>query len=239
LVLKIKYFYDLHIHSVLSPCSDELMTPNNILNMSMLKKLDIIAITDHNSTKQLSVIEELKESYDFIIVPGVEVTVLENFDVLCFFRTFKDAIEFDEFLEKHLGENWNNFSEENQVITDIYDTPLRTFPKPLTSTTIPYNALVKEVKKYGGAIVLAHIDRKSSSALSSFNLEDIEFDAIEIQPFHKDEYLAKNQYLLKYKTLHNSDSHSLLSISEQDFFVELEDKTIESFFKYLVGEKNE
>ena len=42
-------FYDLHIHSALSPCGDEDMTPNNIVNMSVLKGLDVIAVTDHNS----------------------------------------------------------------------------------------------------------------------------------------------------------------------------------------------
>ena len=46
-----KYFVDLHIHSALSPCAADDMTPNNIVNMSMLKGLDFIAVTDHNSAK--------------------------------------------------------------------------------------------------------------------------------------------------------------------------------------------
>lgn len=215
------------------------MTPNNILNMSMLQKLDFISITDHNSTKQLKVINELKDSYDFIVIPGVEVTVIENFDVLCYFRTFEDAYKIDMFLENNLGTNWKNFSETDQVITDIYDTPLETFPKPLTSTLISYKDLVKEVRKYNGAIVLAHIDRGSTSALNCFKLNEIEFDAIEIQPYFKDEYLKKNPQLLNYRILHNSDSHSLLSITEPEFFMELEDKSIDSFFKFIMEGKNE
>ena len=43
--------YDLHIHSALSPCGDKDMTPNNIINMSLLKGLEIISVTDHNSAK--------------------------------------------------------------------------------------------------------------------------------------------------------------------------------------------
>ena len=39
-------FYDLHIHSCLSPCGDMDMTPNNILNMALLKELDLIALTE-------------------------------------------------------------------------------------------------------------------------------------------------------------------------------------------------
>ena len=45
-------YYDLHIHSALSPCSDDSMTIHNIINMSLLKGLDLIAITDHNSLLQ-------------------------------------------------------------------------------------------------------------------------------------------------------------------------------------------
>ena len=40
------FFYDLHLHSCLSPCGDMDMTPNNIVNMAKLLGLDVIALTD-------------------------------------------------------------------------------------------------------------------------------------------------------------------------------------------------
>lgn len=43
--------YDLHIHSCLSPCGDDDMTPANIAGMAALKGLDAVALTDHNSCK--------------------------------------------------------------------------------------------------------------------------------------------------------------------------------------------
>ena len=49
-----KKYYDLHIHSCLSPCADNDMTPSNIAGMASLKGLDIIALTDHNTIKELS-----------------------------------------------------------------------------------------------------------------------------------------------------------------------------------------
>ena len=67
------------------------MTPNNILNMAMLKELDYVSVTDHNTAKQLTVIKEIEEAYDFILIPGIEVTVAENFDALCYFRNYDDA----------------------------------------------------------------------------------------------------------------------------------------------------
>ena len=44
---------DLHMHSVLSPCGDLGMTPNNIVGMALLKEVDYIALTDHNTAKNL------------------------------------------------------------------------------------------------------------------------------------------------------------------------------------------
>lgn len=211
------------------------MTPNNILNMSMLNELDFVAITDHNSTKQLKVINELQESYDFVVIPGVEVSVLEGFDVLCYFQSFDDAIQFDKVLEPRLNGSWKNYTKEDQIITDIYDTTFAEYDLPLTSTNIPYNHLVKEVRKLGGAIILAHINRPSCTPLSTFDLNDLDFDGIEIQPYKKDEYIEKNEYLKEYKIFSNSDSHTLLTILEKDEYLELEEKSIEAFFKYLRG----
>lgn len=46
-----KLYYDLHIHSCLSPCGDEDNTPNNIVNMALIKGLNVIALSDHNTCK--------------------------------------------------------------------------------------------------------------------------------------------------------------------------------------------
>ena len=44
-----KYYYDLHLHSCLSPCGSEDMTPANLAAMCALAGLDIVALTDHNT----------------------------------------------------------------------------------------------------------------------------------------------------------------------------------------------
>ena len=43
------YVCDLHIHSCLSPCGDEDMTPGNIAGMASLNGLMLVALTDHNT----------------------------------------------------------------------------------------------------------------------------------------------------------------------------------------------
>ncbi|AIO18208.1 hypothetical protein KQ51_00320 [Candidatus Izimaplasma bacterium HR1] len=211
------------------------MTPNNILNMAMLKELDFVAITDHNSAKQLSVVEEIEKAYDFIFIPGIEVTVKEGFDVLCYFRTYTDAYKIDILLENYLNGTWGPFSEEDQMITDIYDITIDTYPKPLRSTSISYKDLYNEVKALNGAVVLAHIDRKSKSALNSYKLDEIPFDGIEIQQYFKNEYLTKHTELKKYKVFASSDSHTLLTISERIEAIDIKEKTLDAFFEYLIG----
>ena len=46
-----EFYYDLHVHSCLSPCGDDDMTPGNIAGMAVVNGLQIVALTDHNSTK--------------------------------------------------------------------------------------------------------------------------------------------------------------------------------------------
>ena len=201
------------MHSILSPCADELMTPNNICNMAMLKGLDLIAITDHNSTKQLKTFRQLQESFDFVIIPGVEVSVQEGFDVLCYFRNFQDAIAFDSFLASHLCGEWGSYTKDHHVIKDIFDLTFDVVDTPLTETNISYSELVNEVRKYDGLLVPAHINRPSCTPLNSFNLDEMEFDAIEIAPYGKEDFIKANPTVKKYMMFHNSDSHSLLQIS--------------------------
>ena len=44
-----KLYYDLHLHSCLSPCGDNDMTPYNLVHMAALQGMQMIALTDHNS----------------------------------------------------------------------------------------------------------------------------------------------------------------------------------------------
>ena len=96
-----KYAADLHIHSCLSPCSEDDMTPNNIINMALIKGLDIIAVTDHNSGKNVeSVIEAAKNR--ILVVPGIEVESKEEVHLLTYFRKLNDLKSFNHIISKNL-----------------------------------------------------------------------------------------------------------------------------------------
>lgn len=227
------YHYDLHIHSVLSPCADCLMTPNNILNMAMLKGLDMISITDHNSLKQLPVIYELAKSYDFLLIPGVEVTLNTKEHLLIYFKTLEDAMRFDPVLDQYRPSVKNNYGLAS--ITDMEDFVIESYPyissEPLN---LDYQGLMNILKPYEYRIVLAHIDRPDSNIIE--RLDHYQFNGIELTSCDK---LKITQYgLSHYSIFYNSDAHDLLQISEakKHNTIDLESLSIDAFFRCLQNE---
>ena len=93
---------DLHIHSCLSPCGDEGMTPNNICNMARLKELDLIAVADHNTARHLPVIQRVARGLGLGLLPAMELTTREEVHLLSYFPTVDMALEFSEEIYPHL-----------------------------------------------------------------------------------------------------------------------------------------
>ena len=234
-----KYFYDLHIHTVASACADILQTPNNILNMSMLKGLDIISICDHNTAKQYKTIDKIKDSFDFLVIYGMEVTVKEGSHVLTYFENYDDIMSLDEVIDASLDKSVmnDNKSLNDQVVCNVYDLEEYVIPYFLNQKSISFSELITITKKLGGLVIPAHIDRKNTGILdfiSDFSSYDI--DGIEIYDVNNiDKLLTMYPYLKKYKYLHSSDAHDISKISEKEFSIDLDDLSFKSFKKWLKG----
>ena len=97
-----KYTYDMHIHSALSPCAEEEMTPNNIVNMAVLNGLDIIAVTDHNSAGNLQAFKECSDWKGIVFVPGIEVESAEEVHIVCLFADVESACMMGDEVRKNL-----------------------------------------------------------------------------------------------------------------------------------------
>jgi predicted metal-dependent phosphoesterase TrpH len=93
-----KYSYDLHIHSCLSPCADDDMTPANIAGMAAVQGLGIAALTDHNSAKNCPAFFRHAKKYGIVPIAGMELTTAEDIHVICLFPTLENALEFDEIV---------------------------------------------------------------------------------------------------------------------------------------------
>ena len=55
--------YDLHMHSCLSPCAEDDMTPANIAGLAKLAGAELIAVTDHNAADNLPAVQRCCNAY--------------------------------------------------------------------------------------------------------------------------------------------------------------------------------
>jgi predicted metal-dependent phosphoesterase TrpH len=110
------YKADLHIHTVLSPCGDLEMSPSNIIRQAKEQKLDIIGITDHNSTRHCKLTAELGERQGIFVLTGVEITTREEVHCLAFFEK-PESIDI-------FRNTWNNRFLISEIIRSISDTRL-------------------------------------------------------------------------------------------------------------------
>ena len=94
--------YDFHIHTCLSPCGDNDMTPANIIGMAALKGLDAVAITDHNSALNCEAAMKCGECYGVLIIPGMELTTEEEAHVVCLFPALENALAFSSYVYERL-----------------------------------------------------------------------------------------------------------------------------------------
>ena len=158
---KMKFFYDMHIHTDLSPCGNCDMTPNNIVNMSYIKGLNIISVTDHNTTENLPAVMELCERIGIKSVPGIEVNSKEEVHVLCYFKELHYAQQFGKLIYDSLPNIKNIpsiFGEQN--IYNSGDEVIGTLDKLLINASgYSLSEIYFLAKKYHGTMVPAHINK--------------------------------------------------------------------------------
>ena len=230
--------YDLHIHSCLSPCGDMDMTPGNIAGMAAVKKLDVIALTDHNSCKNCGPFLEFTKRYGIIGIPGMELCTLEEVHVVCLFPSLSKALDFDSYVYHHLPEIPNNSSIfGNQQICDGEDNVIIEEGKLLISATdIPFSEVFNLTARYDGIMFPAHIDKSSNSLLSNLGFipADSKFKCAEIKNFNRRaDLLAENPYLNNCRMITNSDAHYLEHINEPNHYLHAAGTDIKDILKAL------
>lgn len=163
------YLYDLHIHSCLSPCGDNDMTPNNIVGMAAISGLEIIAITDHNTCKNAPAVLKAAEEAGILAIPGMELCTSEEAHVVCLFETLEGAMEFDRYIYDNMPHIKNKpeiFGEqrildENDELVGILDDLL------LVASFIGADEVKALCGQYGGTAFPAHVDRDSYSVTAA------------------------------------------------------------------------
>lgn len=223
---------DLHIHSCLSPCGDEQMTPGNIAGMAYLKGLDAIALTDHNAWQNLPAIEKTCAAYGIVLLPGMEVTTREEVHMLCYFPDVEKASAFGRLVQEHLPpvENMPMLFGEQQIRNEEDEIVGQYGKLLLQATDIPTDALPALCMEHGGIVVPAHINRTSNSMVANLGFLSLTEPYAAVEVYKK---LPNPTDTGEYLILYSSDAHYLGDISEREFFLRFEEKTTQSLFDYL------
>jgi PHP family Zn ribbon phosphoesterase len=233
---------DLHIHTTLSPCGDLDMHPARIVYEAAGKGIDIIGITDHNTTRQCALVSKLAAEKGIYVLHGAEVTTKEEVHCLTFFEKTDALHEFQEFLDASLPDI-NNVPEifGDQVETDENGMIVYEEKKLLLSAiSKSFEEVGSKVRQLGGIFIPAHIDRKKNSIYSQLGFlpESLEADALEIST-GSTPHLFANEHpeIKKFSLISSSDAHLPESIGTAFTVFHIEEKSFAEILMALRGEK--
>lgn len=206
------YKADLHIHTTLSPCGDIEMTPLEIVSRAKAKELDIIGITDHNSTLQACEIKRAGEREGLFVLTGAEVTTREEVHVVVFVDGCENLNHLQNYLQENLIKVPNNPDIFGyQLVVDESENVLYQEENLLIgSIDRSIEELEEFVHSLGGIFIPAHIDKQQNSLISQLGFVPLHLavDALELSyRVSKDEFLKSNPYLKNYPFITSSDAH--------------------------------
>ena len=242
-----RYYYDFHIHSCLSPCGDNDMTPNNIAGMAALAGLNIVALTDHNSCRNCPAFFAAAKRQGIIPVAGMELTTAEDIHVVCLFERLTDALAFNDEVDG-LRIRFPNRVDifGDQLLVDENDEIIGSEPDLLSNATeIRIDEVPSLVRKHHGICYPAHVDREANGIISTLGAfpEDLPFTMAELHDGEKsEEYRDRYPILREKRFLIGSDAHYLWDIRDKANYFELEDEPYSSdlvrkqLFRRLGGE---
>ena len=239
-----RYYYDLHVHSCLSPCGDADNTPNNIAGMAFLNGVQIMALTDHNTSRNCPAFFAAARRYGIVPIAGMELTTSEDIHAVCLFETLEDALAFNDEIDTRrirvknrediFGEQFI-LDEEDNIIGQEDDLLIN-------ATTVALDEAPQLVARYGGICYPAHIDRPANGAI------EILGDFPHYVGFHLAELHDKSNkdaYVSKYglegmRLVFSSDAHYLDQLREgedNDWFEFDDDPSGEELIRKRVFEE--
>ncbi|MDR1346607.1 MAG: PHP domain-containing protein [Bacteroidales bacterium] len=236
------YKADLHTHTLLSPCGDLDMTPGSIIHLALQQGVDIIGITDHNSTLHCKLAEKQAHNRDIFVLCGAEVTTKEEAHCLAFFPDHDTLDAFQHFLDEKLPDVPNSpdfFGDQVQIDEEmniVYEE-LRLLTSALACSIEEVSAKVHELR---GIFIPAHIDKSRSSVLSQLGFipPDLQYEAIELSAHGKREDILQNHpYLAQKSMIRSSDAHQPDLVGTTCCYFHIPTRNFEEIRKALLREE--
>jgi hypothetical protein len=197
------------------------MTPSDVTRTASGLGLDIIAITDHNSSENVISTIKAAGSSGLTVLAGMEVTTSEEVHIVSIFSDMVSLMKFQEVVYKNLLPGENDETKFGDQIVVNEKNEVLSFNKRLLigATALNTNAAVNTIHSLGGLSIASHIDRDAFGIISQLGFipDDLRFDALEISPRtnrDKAEYLYKDYR--SFAWISSSDAHYLKDIGKME-----------------------
>jgi predicted metal-dependent phosphoesterase TrpH len=237
-----KYFdADLHIHTKLSPCGSEEMTPCAIAAAARAAGLDVIAICDHNCCGNAAAVMEASLPHGLVVFPGIEIETSERIHVLGLFPDVERALQAGREVALSLPEADEAYTARigAQILMAADGSVCGTEPKALAAPShLDLRASVLLIKGQGGLAIAAHVERPSFSVYSRLGdvPRDVPFDALEVSPVHHRPIGLREKFArYGWPLVASSDSHYLAEVGRARSRFALEELSFEEIRLALRG----
>ena len=208
------YKADLHVHTVLSPCAEVEMIPPLIVEYALEKGIELIAITDHNASANISAVQKAAEGTSLTVLPGMEIQTREEVHSLCLFDNLQQIEILQEIVTNTLPPilNQPDHFGEQFVVDETGEFIRREEQLLLVSSSLSLSETWKIVTDLGGLFIPAHVDRKAFGLIESLGLvpTDIAIEGLEISKHLKPEDAFDHFPQIKgYPLIQDGDVHRL------------------------------
>ncbi len=231
---------DLHIHTALSPCASDEMTPPAIVAAAITKGLAMIAICDHNTTANTGATREAARDA-LCVLAGMELTTAEEVHVLGIFPNDEMAGRAGQAVREALPNADESYYRKfgRQLRMDAHGGITGIEPKMLAAASpLDLSEAVELIRKHGGLAIASHVDRPSYSVISQLGMfpPDVRFDAVEVSR-HAPPGSAKRTVVPPNITVvTSSDSHFLEDIGACRTLLDIQEPTFSELGKALAHE---
>lgn len=159
---------DFHIHSIYS---DGNCTPEEIVIISKEKNIDIISLTDHNSTGGIDEAILAGKEFGIKVIPGVELSTRYNNSRVHILGYFRDNNYKNDLLIEILK---NVKSHRISTIKHLMQNHINFYHK---KDRLDIRTGIEILKFFGATVVLAHpvlLSRNNFNALITMNFDGLE-----------------------------------------------------------------
>lgn len=137
------------------------MIPPLIVERALELGIDLIAITDHNASANVSAVQKAAEGTGLTVLPGMEVQTREDVHLLCLFASLADLEVWQHEIDLSLPDELNpaDYLGEQFVVDENGDYVRTETRLLLTSTKFSIEEVIERVNQLGGLVIPAHVNR--------------------------------------------------------------------------------